>query len=1462
MPARILFYFLFTFFQLTLSYGQAATAAELAKAEAEEKAAKNKFSKDHIDYTKAAINLAKFYYQDSDKQENADSLVIPALRFIKKIFTANSEQYKHALDSIPSSIASFIYVEFDIEETLSTLGGSKSPTYAKHLITRSISWLNNFDSKGHIDCLDAFRILALYPTLKNKEIYEYAYQNIDSVIISLVEHKIELEKEKSVFPNTITYADALIRFVKLNMQYQDRRTNDFDIDSSYIKIKDALDIYQTKIDTTSKAYHLAFQTLTPKMQAFYPIERDIYDRIKRHETTSQLFIPDLRIFLRKVDSVNFLDYSQDYIFEKVLNDIQKHHGGSSNKYYSIIKAIQSKWGLDENENNLDNQVEIVKQQLAGFGPNSKEYAEALLYQAHLEVDEWAEEKALANYLKAFDVLDEVEFNLPIIDFAGENLFQKYIKTVRQPWNVYIINERNLRIKKSFGKKNESYAEALFETGWNYISTDELERRGKGYYRDALRALPNIPSSHNLAVKWLDSLFIWDAELGIEVIENVLSKYLPLPIVLKVLKAPLDSMVSHYGKYSLKHSIGLELIADAYFFAKGHPKQETESLRLYRNILTSYKNREDLSSNSNYEELLKKIVRNLKELDLWDVTDGIFFFEKLLDVLYAKQSNPNILASYINKYAAWHYYNQRYIEAEPLYQSYIKIYSNKSAKKEKNPTYLEALYNLARIYRKTGRYVASNNAYTTALKANTLANASSWSIKCFDDLGLLSQKMGQEEVALKFFNASLDLLEKIEKENFQKSRYKDKETAEQYIKIIRHIGRFYLDIDDLYNAQKRYTIVKNFKKNNPSVVNLKESFSLHRDLAILYEKLGEDNKAIDYYNSAIDSIANHEKKADKGEKAEITIAFANYYRNQGQDSLATFHFLNALALDLEQIESNYSNLSEKERLLYLDPIAERVNSFFSYTTEHPDSILTTNAINAHLTIKGLALETTTNIQNVCYESNVKLNKDCAHLQQLRKKIAKSLSKSIKEQEELNDKIIALEKKIGLSSKNLRDLYGKNNKKLDFYQLQQILKAMETEDSVATAIDFLVLNETDNYGDKVSTYYALIVNSVDNTPHFVKLATEEELEDVLNLDISSNTINYITDELESRYLYELVWEPMLPFIKNVKRVHLCPTGILSKIVFGTLRTDDNSSKRIMDDWSIHYYSSFRDLLNPQVNENISEPENILLIGGVKFTFPESQFSDSLQSHAIDEKSIDINASLEKEQITPHLGVARGEDFNYLPGTLEEIDSISELFKTWERTVLKGSDAIEERVIRATDNSPAIIHIATHGFFFSAPKDDNDDWSNSSKETNSLEYKISNLTNPLLRSGLALANINRVWRGGEEIDGLEDGILTALEVANMDLFNTKLVVLSACETGRGDIDNNEGIMGLQRAFKTAGAKQLIISLWKVPDDQTSELMQLFYKEYLSGISAHKAFEIAQHKMRKLYPNPYFWAAFLLIE
>ncbi len=204
--------------------------------------------------------------------------------------------------------------------------------------------------------------------------------------------------------------------------------------------------------------------------------------------------------------------------------------------------------------------------------------------------------------------------------------------------------------------------------------------------------------------------------------------------------------------------------------------------------------------------------------------------------------------------------------------------------------------------------------------------------------------------------------------------------------------------------------------------------------------------------------------------------------------------------------------------------------------------------------------------------------------------------------------------------------------------------------------------------------------------------------------------------------------------------------------------------------------------------------------------------------------------------------------------------------EALVRTGYTATEEsfKQIGQAGPSPHILHVATHGFFFPDPAPSSavrpstlgEDWGEGGV------FRISE--HPMIRSGLILAGANQVWKGGKPLANTEDGILTAYEISQMNLSNTELVVLSACETGLGDIQGNEGVYGLQRAFKIAGAKYLVMSLWQVPDRPTQEMMALFYENWLEQKSSiPDAFRVAQDEMRARYPDePYKWAGFVLVE
>jgi CHAT domain-containing protein len=212
---------------------------------------------------------------------------------------------------------------------------------------------------------------------------------------------------------------------------------------------------------------------------------------------------------------------------------------------------------------------------------------------------------------------------------------------------------------------------------------------------------------------------------------------------------------------------------------------------------------------------------------------------------------------------------------------------------------------------------------------------------------------------------------------------------------------------------------------------------------------------------------------------------------------------------------------------------------------------------------------------------------------------------------------------------------------------------------------------------------------------------------------------------------------------------------------------------------------------------------------------------------------------------------ERFEALPGSRLEGEHVAGMLgvEPW----LQG-EALEAPLKAC--RSPRILHLATHGFFLEDQKRDPDEQSPFAAPTLQRMVKIEN---PLLRAGLALAGANTFLAGETPPAEAEDGLLTAEDVMGLDLLDTELAVLSACDTGSGSVRSGEGVFGLRRAFTVAGAKTLVMSLWEVPDEQTRELMEDFYRRLLAGEPRAEALRQAQLAMKARYPDPFYWGAWI---
>lgn len=314
-----------------------------------------------------------------------------------------------------------------------------------------------------------------------------------------------------------------------------------------------------------------------------------------------------------------------------------------------------------------------------------------------------------------------------------------------------------------------------------------------------------------------------------------------------------------------------------------------------------------------------------------------------------------------------------------------------------------------------------------------------------------------------------------------------------------------------------------------------------------------------------------------------------------------------------------------------------------------------------------------------------------------------------------------------------------------------------------------------------------------------------------------------------LYQTVFAPVQSHLGNASHVLLSPDSQLNLVPFAALV--DGQNRYLIETYTLTYLTSGRDLLRQQHTALPQQPPVVL-------ANPDFDTADA-------QGVIQVASASRGGARSPDMGSLR---FGPLEGSALEVAAI----RPW-----LGEKAVVLTEAKATENAlkqvqgPSILHLATHGFFLP-------DVSISLPETDvgASPPTANRVENPLLRSGLALAGFNQ-----RESDG-EDGVLTALEVASLNLRGTRLVVLSACETGLGDVADGEGVYGLRRAFVLAGAESLLMSLWQVGDRRTADLMQQYYERLGQGKGRSESLRQVQLAALEnpAYRHPYHWAAFFL--
>lgn len=335
-------------------------------------------------------------------------------------------------------------------------------------------------------------------------------------------------------------------------------------------------------------------------------------------------------------------------------------------------------------------------------------------------------------------------------------------------------------------------------------------------------------------------------------------------------------------------------------------------------------------------------------------------------------------------------------------------------------------------------------------------------------------------------------------------------------------------------------------------------------------------------------------------------------------------------------------------------------------------------------------------------------------------------------------------------------------------------------------------------------------------------------------------------ENRLAYSLYWKKFESYLTNISKIYFSPDGIYNKINLNVLY-DKKEKKFLIDKFDIISVNNVEDFISIKETKGFTNNENLkecVLFGNPTFLLDNNDYQDILTN----------NSSIQRETNTYYLDtIKRGMLISQLPGTKLEIENISKILSSndWNVTIFSEKDASEENIKKVV--SPRILHIATHGYFLP-----------DQKQIKYLPNKILNIeknkVNPLFKSGLLFTGASNLLNSEKKLN--DNGWFNAFEFSLLNLRRTELVVLSACETGLGEVKNVKGIYGMQRAVKIAGAKSVIMSMWKVDDKATQKLMTYFYGNWLDkNMTKKEAFKAAQIKLRSEYPEPFFWGAFVMI-
>ena len=1102
-------------------------------------------------------------------------------------------------------------------------------------------------------------------------------------------------------------------------------------------------------------------------------------------------------------------------------------------------------------------TEALEIRKTSLGVNHPDYAISLSNLGTLYSKVGDSQKAEKYYLEALNIRKSV-LGVNHLDYALSlnNLGSYYLNMgdYAQAEKYYI---EALEIRKSSLEVNHlDYAISLNNLGTLYSKMGDFQK-AEEYYVESLNIRKSVlginhsdyaVSLHNLASHYhdignykkaekyyLEALEIRKSTIGINhpdyalSLNNLGAIYAENGNFTKAKECYLEAADIHYsiyGEFHLKYATSLNNLGSIYSDIGDYKQAEKyylEALNIRKSVLGV--NHPDYALSLNNLGSIYSDIGDYKQAEKYYL-EALKIRKSVLGI-----NHPDYALS-LNNLGSYYLNVGDYAQAEKCYIEALEI--RRLSLGVNHPDYAVSLHNLGTYYSDIGNYKKAETYYLEALeirKASFGVNHPVYAIS-LSNLGTLYSEVGNSPKAEKYYLKALELYKSsIGTNNIE------------YAQLVDNVGGYYLSIKDYDKSKKFHNEALDIHKSIFGSNHPNYALSLN-NLGVVYSYEKEYAIAEKYYLEALNI-----------QKSVLGINHTHYvssldnvgknYLEQGCPKKAFSYLALAFKIQKESFEASLNYMTEEERGAYWKTKQHRFNNLyptFAYKYHFSKPSISTFAYDNELFRKGLLLPSSNIIRQSILESN-----DSILTEQWNELVGtKQVIMNLEEKEPTSTNLVhcknqadSLEKIITKSSAIFRET--KQQQSITWDSIQQYL----TPDEVAIEYFIAPLNEDS------TMYCALLLRHDSQYPELIPLCEEKEIVNCLS---QNRTNDIYTFDTNSKTIFNLIWDKILPQIHEGETIYFSPAGLLHQIAIENIPYDQTHT--MSDVYTMVRLSSTREIVK---KDKSIKHHTATIYGGIFYDVDKT----SLLAESRNYDTEDMFAYRSISSTLPNRGSVL-----YLPGTKKEAESIHSLLNSNNitSTLYTSSKANEESFKSLSGKHRNILHIGTHGFYWEDSTARKQDYFSQRIQLQMLgDNQLQKPSiDPLTRCGLLFAGSNIALSGhsNDLPEGVQDGILTAKEISLMDLRDADLVVLSACETAKGDI-TSEGIFGLQRAFKMAGVQTIIMSLWKVNDQATQMLMTEFYTNWISkNQSKREAFKNAQNTVRAKFEEPEYWAGFILLD